>query len=224
VQGPDGQKPSRPQLRAQQISAQELALSQAAEAWQTVTWRENGEAFTSRFARWRIRPVTRAEQSAEEWLMIEWPEDEDEPTKYWLSTLPADISFAALIDRTKLRWRIERDYQELKQELGLGHYEGRGWRGLHHHITLCIAAYGFLIAERAIFPPSGPGKHGRSAPVDISPGQRSEGAATASRAACSELHRHAETAPYGRSGQVSAALPVLRRGTSHRSATQLVTQ
>ena len=88
--------------------------------------------------------------------MIEWPKDEDEPTKYWLSTLPADIGFEALVDRTKLRWRIERDYQDLKQELGLGHYEGRRWRGLHHHITLCIAAYGFLIAERATIPPSGP--------------------------------------------------------------------
>jgi SRSO17 transposase len=224
VQGPDGQKPSRPQLRAQQISAKELALSQPAEAWQNVTWRENGEAFTSRFARWRVRPVTRAEQPADEWLMIEWPADEDEPTKYWLSTLPADISFAALVDRTKLRWTIERDYQDLKQELGLGHYEGRGWRGLHHHITLCIAAYGFLIAERAIPPPSGPRKHGRSATVDVSAGHRSEGAPSASRAPCSELHRHAETAAYCRSGQASAAVPVLRRRTCDRSATQLVTQ
>jgi SRSO17 transposase len=82
------------------------------------------------------------------------PADEAEPTKYWLSTLPADISFEDLADRTKLRWRIERGYQDIKQEVGLGHYEGRGWRGLHNHITLCIAAYGFLIAERAIFPPS----------------------------------------------------------------------
>jgi SRSO17 transposase len=153
VAGAERQKPSRPQLREQQISAKELALSQPAEAWQMITWREHGEAFTSRFARWRVRPVTRAEQPAEEWLMIEWPADEVEPTKYWLSTLPADISFEALVDRSKLRWRIERDYQDLKQELGLGHYEGRGWRGLHHHITLCIAAYGFLVAERAIFPP-----------------------------------------------------------------------
>jgi hypothetical protein len=152
------------------------------------------------------------------------PKDEDEPTKYWLSTLPADIGFEALVDRTKLRWRIERGYQDLKQELGLGHYEGRGWRGLHHHITLCIAAYGFLIAERAIFSPSGPRKHGKSATVDVSAGQRSEGAAAASRAACSELNPHAETAAYYRSGQVSAALPVLRRRTSDRSATQLVTQ
>ena len=54
----------------------------------------------------------------------------------------------------KHRWIIERDYQELKQELGLGHYEGRGWHGFHHHATLCIAAYGFLVAERSRFSPS----------------------------------------------------------------------
>jgi SRSO17 transposase len=223
VQGPQRQKPSRPQLRAQQISAKELALSQAAEAWQKVTWREHGEAFTSRFGRWRVRPVTPSEQPAEEWLVIEWPKDEDEPTKYWLSTLPADIGFEALVDRTKLRWRIERDYQDLKQELGLGHYEGRGWRGLHHHITLCIAAYGFLIAERAIFPPGGR-KHARSTTVGVSAGDRSEGAAAASRAPCCELDHHPETAAYCRSGQASAAVPVLRRTTRYRCATQLVTQ
>jgi hypothetical protein len=91
-----------------------------------------------------------------EWLLIEWPEDEAEPTKYWLSTLPVDIGFEALVDGAKLRWRIERDYQDLKQEVGLGHYEGRGWRGLHHRVTLCIAAYGFLIAKRAAFPPHDP--------------------------------------------------------------------
>jgi SRSO17 transposase len=224
VQGPDGEKPSRPQLRARQISAKEQALSRAAEAWQNVTWRENGEAFTSRFARWRVRPVTRAEQPAEEWLVIEWPEDEDEPTKYWLSTLPADISFEALVDRTKLRWRIERDYQELKQELGLGHYEGRGWRGLHHHITLCIAAYGFLIAERAIFPPSGPRKHSRSATVGVSAGHRSESAAAASRAAYSELHRYAQAAAYCRPDRASAAVPVLRRKENNGNEIEFVTQ
>jgi SRSO17 transposase len=224
VQGPDGLKPSRPQLRAQQISAKELALSQAAEDWQNVTWREDGEPFTSRFARWRVRPVTRAEQPVEEWLVIEWPEDETEPTKYWLSTLPADIGFEALIDRIKLRWRIERDYQELKQELGLGHYEGRGWRGLHHHITLCIAAYGFLIAERAIFPPSGPRKHGRSATVGVPDGHRPEGAPAAARAAYSQLHRHAQAAAYRRSGRASATLPVLRHGAGDRRAAAYLTQ
>jgi SRSO17 transposase len=86
--------------------------------------------------------------------LIEWPEGEAEPTKYWLSTLPANFSFRRLVDLAKLRWRIERDYQELKQEVGLGHYEGRGWRGFHHHATLCIAAYGFLISERVTIPPS----------------------------------------------------------------------
>jgi hypothetical protein len=73
-----------------------------------------------------------------------------------LSTLPQTITFGRLVDLTKLRWRIERDYQDLKQEVGLGHFEGRGWRGFHHHATLCIAAYGFLVSERETIPPSGP--------------------------------------------------------------------
>ena len=91
-----------------------------------------------------------------EWLLIEWPEGEKEPTKYWLSTLPEDTPIDVLVDTAKLRWRIERDYEELKSELGLAHFEGRSWRGFHHHATLCIAAYGFLIRERAAIPPSGP--------------------------------------------------------------------
>ena len=108
----------------------------------------------------RIRPATRdgklkAPQPLE-WLLIEWPEDEREPTKYWLSTLPEDTPIEVLVDTAKQRWRIERDYEELKSELSLGHFEGRGWRGFHHHATLCIAAYGFPIRERAAFPPSGP--------------------------------------------------------------------
>ncbi len=92
------------------------------------------------------------EPRPEEWLLVEWPDEEAEPTKYWLSTLPDDIAIDRMVELTKLRWRIERDYQNLKQELGLGCYEGRGWRGFHHHATLCIAAYGFLIAERAMIP------------------------------------------------------------------------
>ena len=74
------------------------------------------------------------------------------PSKYWLSTLPPDSALATLVETAKLRWRIERDYQELKQELGLDHYEGRGWRGFHHHMALCVAAYGFLVSERVIPP------------------------------------------------------------------------
>ena len=81
-------------------------------------------------------------------MLIEWPKGEVEPTKYFLSTLAAETPIKELVRLAKLRWRIERDYQELKQELGLGHFEGRSWRGFHHHGTLCIAAYGFLVTER----------------------------------------------------------------------------
>ena len=103
----------------------------------------------------RVRPAHRdcwqVETRAEEWLLIEWPKDEAEPTKYWLSTLPPETRLKDLVRTVKQRWLIERDYEELKHELGLGHFEGRGWRGFHHHATLCIAAYGFLAAERSRF-------------------------------------------------------------------------
>jgi len=142
------------------VSVKELALSLPDEAWRIIEWREgSNDVLKGRFARVRVHAAhgdnLRAELRPEEWLVIEWPEGEAEPTKYWLSTLPPDIPFDQLVDAIKLRWRIERDYQELKQEIGLGHYEGRGWRGFHHHATLCIAAYGFLIAERQTIPPSG---------------------------------------------------------------------
>ena len=90
------------------------------------------------------------------WLLIEWPETEEAPAKFWLSTLPANTTLRDLGDTAKLRWRIERDFQDLKQEIGLDHYEGRGWRGFHHHAALSIAAYGFLVAERSPIPPSRP--------------------------------------------------------------------
>jgi SRSO17 transposase len=143
----------------QPVSAKELAVSLPAEVWKKVTWRQGvKQKLHSRFAALRVRPAHRdywrAEPHPEEWLLIEWPAGEKEPTKYWLSTLPAEISLVELVHLAKHRWIIERDYQELKQELGLGHYEGRGWRGFHHHATLCIAAYGFLVAERNRFSPS----------------------------------------------------------------------
>jgi SRSO17 transposase len=141
------------------ISAKELALGLGKKAWQTIQWREGSAAWlSSRFARVRVRVGDRhqpPQSHSEEWLLIEWPEGEAEPSRYWLSTLPEGISFHRLVDLANLRWRIERDYQELKQEVGLGHFEGRGWRGFHHHATLCIAAYGFLISERETIPPSG---------------------------------------------------------------------
>src|ERR1700733_1208025 len=138
------------------ISVRDLALGLRAKSWRTIKWREGtNDWLSSRFARVRVS-VASGEKPAKEWLLIEWPEGEDAPTKYWLSTLPKNISFRDLVDAAKLRWRVERDYQELKQEVGLGHFEGRGWRGFHHHATLCIAAYGFLISERETIPPSGP--------------------------------------------------------------------
>ena len=85
----------------------------------------------------------------EEWLVIEWPRGELEPRHCWLSTLPEPTSFRTLVFNVMGRWLIERDYGELKSELGL-HYEGRNWRGFHHHATLCIAAYGFLMLERLL--------------------------------------------------------------------------
>jgi SRSO17 transposase len=130
----------------QPVQAKALALGLPASAWRMITWREgSADWLTSRYARVRVRAAHRDERlqqlRAEEWLLIEWPQDEKEPTKYWLSTLPDNRAFARLVDLAKLRWRIERDYQELKQEVGLGHYEGRGRRGFHHHATLCIAVY-----------------------------------------------------------------------------------
>jgi SRSO17 transposase len=143
----------------QPISVKQLAESLAASSWENASWREGTkQRLCSRFAALRVRiahrDYWRSELPAEEWLLIEWLIGDNEPTKYWLSTLPADRKLVDLVKLAKQRWIIERDYEELKQELGLGHYEGRGWRGFHHHGTLCIAAYGFLVAERSRFSPS----------------------------------------------------------------------
>jgi SRSO17 transposase len=143
----------------QPVSVKQLAMNLPPTAFREITWREGTDRkLQSRFAAVRVRPAHRdywkAEPHAEEWLLIEWPQGEAEPSKYWISTLPSDTNLKALIKMAKHRWIIERDYEELKQELGLGHFEGRNWRGFHHHATLCIAAYGFLLAERNRFSPS----------------------------------------------------------------------
>lgn len=133
----------------QPINVRELAQALPAACYRTLTWREGTNApLSSRFARVRVRAAQADRPRSEEWLLIEWPKDEAEPTRYFLSTLPANTPFKELVDVVKMRWRIERDYRELKQEVGLGHYEGRNWRGFHHHASLCIAAYGFLMLER----------------------------------------------------------------------------
>jgi len=156
-----GATPKRLQRNAdhQPVTVKQLALGLPSSAWKDIAWRSGSQkTLRSRFAAVRVRPAHRDEKRTvprpEEWLLIEWPKKESEPTKYWLSTLPAQTPLKALAKMAKHRWIIERDYEELKQELGLGHYEGRSWRGFHHHATLCIAAYGFLISERNRFSPS----------------------------------------------------------------------
>jgi hypothetical protein len=177
-----------------------------------------------------VRPAHRDEglraPRPEEWLLIEWPEDEDEPSKYWLATLPEEIAFDRLVDLAKLRWRIERDYQELKQELGLGHYEGRGWRGFHHHATLCIATYGFLISERETIPPSGgAGAAARREKPALPEGYRPRGAADPDRAARPQLDRNNASAALGRDRQGARPMSLLQRAPqASRRSGYLMTQ
>ena len=164
----------------QPVSVKQLALTLPAEAWKAVNWRQGTKhKLRSRFAAVRIRPAHRdywqAEPHPEEWLLIEWPKAEAEPAKYWLSTLPAGTKLKDLVALAKQRWIIEQNYEELKQELGLGHYEGRGWRGFHHHATLCIAAYGFLVAERSRFSPSAHAGNLKLSAAQLPPGFRPRG-------------------------------------------------
>ena len=143
----------------------------------------------------------------------EWPKGEAEPTKYWLSTLPGTTKLADLVTTAKLRWRIERDYQNLKQEIGLGHYEGRGWRGFHHHATLCIAAYGFLISERKTIPPSGPGWPAKRKALGIPEDYRPRGAADPSRTSRRKFNHDSETTPRRHARTDTTEMPLLWKAT-----------
>jgi SRSO17 transposase len=172
----------------QPVSVKQLAMNLPASAYKELTWREGtNRKLRSRFAAVRVRPAHRdywkSEPHAEEWLLIEWSKGEPEPAKYWISTMPASTKLQALVKMAKQRWIIERDYQELKQELGLGHFEGRNWRGFHHHATLCIAAYGFLVAERNRFSPSARAGHLAFAAVRPAPDFRPRGSPSPPRAA-----------------------------------------
>jgi SRSO17 transposase len=171
----------------QPLTIKQLAMNLPSSAYKKIVWREGVDRkLQSRFAAVRVRPAHRdyekAEPHPEQWLLIEWPKGEEEPTKYWIATLPPDTRLPALVKIAKHRWIIERDYQELKQELGLGHFEGRNWRGFHHHATLCIAAYGFLIAERNRFSPSARAGHLEFTDNGLSPDFRPRGSPHSSRA------------------------------------------
>jgi SRSO17 transposase len=171
---PDGQAPLKPPRRRSKrgrkpirirrtrrrhpLRVRDLAHALPESAFKRVSWREGtAKPLKSRFAATRVRPAsgdTALSAPREyEWLLIEWPKDEKAPTKYWLSTMNETTPLVDLVTTSMLRWRIERDYQNLKQELGLGQYEGRSWQGFHHHATVCIAAYGFLLITQGGFSP-----------------------------------------------------------------------
>jgi len=210
-----GRKPSRVRRDGERlpVSVKHLASDLPAEVWGEVEWRVgSNQTLSSHFAAVRIRPASRDHKLAQphpvEWLVIEWPEGEAEPAKYWLSTLPQDTPIERLVDTIKLRWRIERDYEELKRELGLAHFEGRGWRGFHHHASLCIAAYGFLILERAAFPPS---TRWRREKPDVSSRTRSSRPADPSRTPRRQLDRHDAKAIDDRPRKIPLSMSVLSR-------------
>ena len=192
----------------QPIGVSELAKALPTASYRTLTWREGTNAeLCSRFARVRVRAAHADRPREEEWLLIEWPKGEAEPTRYFLSNLAADISFNELVATVKMRWRIERDYLELKQEVGLGHYEGRNWRGFHHHASLCIAAYGFLMLERL----SGSKKNAARLKAPALPkGFRPRGAGS-DAAAHPVVDRHGALSPRPRHRATSSSMPMLRQ-------------
>jgi SRSO17 transposase len=192
----------------QPIGVRELAAALPASSYRTVTWREGTNAeLSSRFARVRVSAAQADRPREPEWLLIEWPKGEPEPTRYFLSTLPANIAFKALVDTVKMRWRIERDYLELKQELGLGHYEGRNWRGFHHHASLCIAAYAFLMIERL----NGAKKNATQLKAPALPEEFLPRGAGADAAPHSLVDRHHALSSRAGHRKTSFAVPVLRK-------------
>ena len=153
-------RPGRPRTRIvdPHHPPQSIAIVAAGLSYRTVTWRAGSLGKQrSRFAAVRVRTASQWTKgrppSDEQWLLCEWPDDEKAPSKFYLSSLPEGISTKGLVRLAKLRWRVERDYQELKGEIGLDHFEGRTWNGFHHHAALCAAAHAFLALQRALFPP-----------------------------------------------------------------------
>jgi SRSO17 transposase len=191
-----------PPTRYRDIKHPPIAINQFALTldYRKVTWREGSRAWqSSRFAAARVRTAHRHQSGeppgAEQWLLCEWPKGEAAPCKFYLATLPTGTSVRALVRSAKLRWRVERDYQELKQEIGLDHFEGRSWRGFHHHATLCATAHAFLALRRALFPP----EQDEVDPADGPPGPSARPASA---------HRHLPPMPTDRQPRHSLARPV----------------
>jgi SRSO17 transposase len=143
--------------RQRRCSLRQLMGDVGERAARTVAWREgaDGQRLRSRFVALRVRPAgvklrraTRGGELPVRWLLAEWPQGEPEPVKYWLANLPAEVSLARLVGLAKLRWRVEHDYRELKDALGLDHFEGRSFTGWHHHVTIVSVAHAFVTLER----------------------------------------------------------------------------
>jgi hypothetical protein len=135
-----------------------------------------------------------------------------------LATLPPDVTLERIVDQAKMRWRIERDCLELKQEVGLCHYEGHGWRGFHHHATLCIAAYGFLISEKETFPPSGHPRTWRGTQSSLPVGHRPRGSPAAFATPDAELNRNIAYPPRAHFGTRTATMSLPRTDASEGRA------
>jgi SRSO17 transposase len=150
-----GRRPTRPAqvvARAPSDSVKQWAESRP-QAFRKVTWRQGSKGkMSSRFAAWRVRPahgLSSGQQPLKPcWLLAEWPSDEPAPTKYFFSNLPTATSLQQLVAKTKSRWWVEHSYKEMKDELGLDHFEGRGWVGWHHHVSLVLIAYAFVVLRR----------------------------------------------------------------------------
>lgn len=216
----------RPRVRVprdathQPINVRALAQALPTGAYRTVTWRQGSEEkLSGRFARVRVVAAHHDRARDPEWLVIEWPRGDVEPLRYWLSTLPEETTFQALVGTIKGRWRIERDYLELKQELGLGHYEGRNWRGFHHHASLCIAAYGFLTLERL----RGSKKNRARFKEPAVPEGFSPRGAGANAAASAALDRDLALSSRPRDRSTPVAMSLLRKSAS-KNHSHLVTQ
>ena len=214
----------------QLLSVKALAHSLPPESFHNVTWREGTNTpLSGRFAAVRVchagGNVGKARLRPEQWLLIEWPVNESEPSKYFLSTLPEDTALQDLVSVAHQRWRIERDYQDLKQDFGLGHYEGRGWRGFHHHASLSIAAYAFLMAERLIAGKSGKPGNGKknliASQMPAIPENYIARGSPARAAPRSDLDHDTAPLPELPTDRSSRAVPLLRQG---KHKTKLVTQ
>ena len=144
-------RPRRPYYRGRPTALRDLAVALPPQAWRMVTWRQGTQGPQPL----RRLPGATRSRSCSRWARIgaglaadRWPAEAQAPSSYWFSNLPEEVSLRRLVRLAKLRWRVEQNYQQLKEELGMDHYEGRGWQGWHHHVTLVCLAYAFLLLER----------------------------------------------------------------------------